>query len=76
MLAFPGIFRGALDARATQINDEMLAAAVRALADLAAPTLDADHIVPAALDERVVPAVSSAVAQAARLSGVARSVAD
>lgn len=76
MLAFPGIFRGALDARATQINDEMLAAAVRALADLAAPTLDADHIVPAALDERVVPAVSSAVAQAARLSGVARSITD
>lgn len=76
MLAFPGIFRGALDARATQINDEMLAAAVRALAELAAPTLDADHIVPAALDERVVPAVSSAVAQAARQSGVARPVAD
>lgn len=76
MLAFPGIFRGALDARATQINDEMLAAAVRALADLAAPTLDADHIVPAALDERVVPAVSSAVARAARQSGVARPAAD
>lgn len=76
MLAFPGIFRGALDARATRINDEMLAAAVRALADLAAPTLDSDHIVPAALDERVVPAVSSAVAQAARQSGVARPVAD
>ena len=72
LLAFPGIFRGALDARATEINDVMLAAAVTALVELAAPSLDADHIVPAALDPRVAPAVAEAVAKAARASGAAR----
>ncbi len=72
LLAFPGIFRGALDARASEINNQMLVAAVNALVDLAAPTLDAEHIVPAALDERVAPAVAAAVAAAARESGVAR----
>lgn len=72
LLAFPGIFRGALDARATEINDAMLTAAVDALVGLAAPALDADHIVPAALDPRVAPAVAAAVASAARESGVAR----
>ncbi len=70
LLAFPGIFRGALDARATEINDAMLVAAVRALVALAAPTLDADHIVPAALDPQVAPAVASAVAAAAAFAQV------
>ena len=72
LLAFPGIFRGALDARAAEINDAMLMAAVEALAKLAAPALDAEHIVPPALDPRVVPAVAAAVARAARENGVAR----
>ncbi len=72
LLAFPGIFRGALDARASEINNQMLVAAVNALVDLAAPSIDAEHIVPAALDERVAPAVAAAVAAAARESGVAR----
>ncbi len=72
LLAFPGIFRGALDARATEINEAMLVAAVDALVGLAEPTLDATHIVPAALDERVASAVASAVAAAAAATGAAR----
>lgn len=73
VLAFPGIFRGALDVRATDINDEMKVAAAYAIAGLVADDeLHADYILPAAFDERVKDAVASAVAEAARKSGVAR----
>ena len=72
VLAFPGIFRGALDARASDINDAMKIAAARALADLVGDELSADYIIPAAFDPRVKDAVASAVEQAARDSGVAR----
>ena len=72
VLAFPGIFRGALDARASDINDAMKIAAAHALADLVGDDLSADYIIPAAFDPRVKDAVASAVAQAARDSGVAR----
>ncbi|BAD41519.1 NAD(P)-dependent malic enzyme [Symbiobacterium thermophilum] len=74
VLAFPGIFRGALDVRAREINEAMKRAAVRAIADLVAPEeLSADYIIPAPLDRRVAPAVAAAVAEAAVRSGVARS---
>ena len=72
VLAFPGIFRGALDARASDINDAMKIAAAHALADLVGDDLSADYIIPAAFDPRVRDAVASAVEQAARNSGVAR----
>ena len=73
VLAFPGIFRGALDVRASRINDEMKIAAACALADLVGENeLNADYILPAAFDPRVKDAVAAAVAQAARDSGVAR----
>ncbi|MBO4446156.1 MAG: NAD-dependent malic enzyme [Clostridia bacterium] len=73
VLAFPGIFRGALDVRASDINDEMKIAAAHALADLVSPDeLNADYILPAAFDPRVKDAVAKAVAKAARDSGVAR----
>ena len=73
VLAFPGIFRGTFDVRASDINDEMKIAAARALANLIAPEeLSADYIIPAAFDRRVGPAVAEAVAEAARRSGVAR----
>lgn len=73
VLAFPGIFRGALDVRASDINDEMKAAAAYAIADIVAPEeLNADYILPAAFDKRVGPAVAKAVAEAAKKSGVAR----
>ena len=72
VLAFPGIFRGALDARASDINDEMKIAAARALAGLVGDDLSADYISPAAFDPRVADAVSAAVKQAAYDSGVAR----
>ena len=73
VLAFPGIFRGALDARASDINEEMKLAAAGALADLVSPAeLSAENIIPAAFDPRVCPAVAAAVAEAARTSGVAR----
>ena len=73
VLAFPGVFRGALDVRASEINEEMKHAAVRALAGLVGPDeLSPDYIIPAAFDERVCPAVAKAVAEAARKSGVAR----
>jgi malate dehydrogenase (oxaloacetate-decarboxylating) len=72
VLAFPGIFRGALDARASDINDAMKLAAAHALADLIPPEqLTADFIIPEAFDPRVRTAVSAAVEQAARDSGVA-----
>ena len=73
VLAFPGVFRGAFDVRATDINEEMKRAAVRALAELVGPgELSPDYIIPAAFDERVCPSVAKAVAQAARESGAAR----
>ena len=72
VLAFPGIFRGALDVRASDINDEMKIAAAYALADLVKDDLRADYVIPAPFDERVGPAVAKAVAEAARKSGVAR----
>ena len=73
VLAFPGIFRGALDARASDINDAMKIAAAKALASLVSDEeLCADYILPKAFDPRVRDAVASAVAGAARESGVAR----
>lgn len=73
VLAFPGIFRGAFDVRASDINEEMKMAAAQALADLISPEeLNENYIIPAAFDPRVGPAVAKAVAQAARDSGVAR----
>ena len=73
LLAFPGIFRGALDARASDITEEMKVAAANALANLIADEeLNEDYIIPAAFDPRVGPAVAKAVADAARKSGVAR----
>lgn len=72
VLAFPGIFRGALDVRASDINDEMKIAAAYALHELASKQLSPDCIIPEAFDARVAPAVASAVAEAARKSGVAR----
>jgi malate dehydrogenase (oxaloacetate-decarboxylating) len=73
VLAFPGIFRGALDVRATRINDRMNMAASRAIAGLVSDSeLTENYILPHAFDERVGTAVAQAVAQAARDSGVAR----
>lgn len=73
VLAFPGIFRGALDVRARDINDEMKIAAAYAIAGLLeASELRPDYIIPAAFDKRVKDAVATAVAAAARQSGVAR----
>jgi malate dehydrogenase (oxaloacetate-decarboxylating) len=73
VLCFPGIFRGALDVRASDINDAMKIAAAKAIAGLVSPEeLNADYILPKAFDPRVKDAVASAVAQAARESGVAR----
>ena len=73
VLAFPGIFRGAFDVRASDINEEMKMAAAQALAGLISEEeLCADYIIPKAFDPRVGPAVATAVAQAARDSGVAR----
>ena len=73
VLAFPGIFRGALDVRAKEINDEMKVAAAKALADLIPENeLREDNIIPSAFHPGVVPAVAKAVAQAARATGVAR----
>ena len=73
VLAFPGIFRGAFDVRASDINEEMKMAAAKALAELISDDeLSADYIIPKAFDPRVGPAVAKAVAKAARESGVAR----
>ena len=72
VLAFPGIFRGALDARASDINDDMKLAAAHALADLVGDELCADKILPYAFDPRVKDAVATAVKKAAYDSGVAR----
>jgi malate dehydrogenase (oxaloacetate-decarboxylating) len=72
VLAFPGIFRGALDCRATCINEEMKMAASHALSDLVGDELSATYILPDALDKRVARAVADAVIEAARKTGVAR----
>ena len=73
VLAFPGIFRGALDVRASDINDAMKLAAADAIASIVSDDeLSADYILPDAFDPRVGKAVAEAVAKAARESGVAR----
>ena len=73
VLAFPGIFRGAFDVRASDITEEMKVAAAHALADLITDEeLSEDYIIPKAFDKRVGPAVAQAVAEAAKASGVAR----
>ncbi|MGN9906440.1 NAD(P)-dependent malic enzyme [Phytohabitans sp. LJ34] len=72
VLAFPGVFRGALDARATTVTDGMKVAAADAIAGVVADALRADAIVPSPLDPRVAPAVAAAVTEAARRDGVAR----
>jgi len=75
VLGFPGIFRGALDVRASDINEEMKMAAARAIAGLVHPIYD-QSIIPSPLDRRVVPAVAEAVARAAIETGVARKPVD
>ena len=73
VLAFPGIFRGALDVRATHINEKMKVAAVHAIAGLIDDEdLHADYVIPGPFDPRVAPAVAAAVAKAAMETGVAR----
>ena len=72
VLAFPGIFRGAFDVRASDINEEMKLAAAEALAALVGDDASDTYIMPAAFDPRVAPAVAKAVADAARRTGVAR----
>ena len=73
VLAFPGIFRGTFDVRASDINEAMKVAAAEAIAGLVNDDeLNADYILPKAFDPRVGPTVAAAVAQAARDSGVAR----
>jgi malate dehydrogenase (oxaloacetate-decarboxylating) len=73
LLAFPGMFRGALDVRASEINEPMKLAAARAIASVVREEhLSEDYIVPSVFDKHVVRAVSHAVARAARESGVAR----
>lgn len=73
VLAFPGIFRGALDVRASDINKQMLTAASHAIASLVSDDeLSADYILPKAFDKRIAPTVAAAVADAARKSGVTR----
>ncbi|MBM7554979.1 NAD(P)-dependent malic enzyme [Thalassobacillus pellis] len=73
VLAFPGIFRGALDVRATRINEKMKIAAAEAIASLvSSEELNEDYVIPAPFDSRVAPAVAASVAKAAMESGVAR----
>ncbi len=73
VLAFPGIFRGTLDVRASDINDDMKIAAAYAIADLVSDSeRSAEYVIPAPFDPRIAPAVAKAVAEAARKSGVAR----
>ncbi|QOR65820.1 NAD-dependent malic enzyme [Cytobacillus suaedae] len=77
VLAFPGIFRGALDVRATHINEQMKIAAVEAIASLVSEEeLSPDYVIPAPFDARVAPAVAAGVAKAAMETGVARIVVD
>ncbi len=73
VLVFPGVFRGALDVRAKDINDEMKIAAAYAIAALVSEEeLNRDYILPAAFDSRICPAVAEAVGEAARRSGIAK----
>ena len=73
VLAFPGIFRGALDVRASEINEEMKMAASYAIASLVSEKeLCAEYILPPAFDERIEKTVAKAVSEAAKKSGVAR----
>ncbi len=72
VLAFPGVFRGAFDVRATSITEEMKLAAAEALAAVVGDDLREDYVIPSVFDERVAPAVTAAVSQAARTVGVAR----
>src|SRR2546421_400054 len=72
VLAFPGVFRGALDAHATRVTERMKVAAAEAIAGVVADTLSVDAIVPSALDPRVAPAVAAAVRAAAVRDGVVR----
>ena len=73
VLAFPGVFRGALDARATDIDEEMKLAAAYAISEIITDEeLDPEYVIPAPFDERVAPAVAASVAEAAESSGVAR----
>ncbi|MGV1037861.1 MAG: NAD(P)-dependent malic enzyme [Candidatus Nanopelagicales bacterium] len=72
VLAFPGIFRGALNVRASRITEGMKLAAAHALANVAADRLTRDHIIPSCFDERVAVDVAAAVSEAARRDGVAR----
>ncbi|MCF2529961.1 NAD(P)-dependent malic enzyme [Yinghuangia soli] len=72
VLAFPGVFAGALSVRATRITEGMKVAAAEALAAVVADELSADKVIPSPFDERVAPAVTLAVAEAARRDGVAR----
>ena len=73
VLAFPGVFRGTFDVRASDINEEMKMAAAYALANLISEEeLSEEYIIPKAFDKRVGPAVAAAVAEAARKSGVAQ----
>jgi malate dehydrogenase (oxaloacetate-decarboxylating) len=77
VLAFPGIFRGALDVRARTITERMEVAAARAIASAIAPEeLSADYIIPSVFNRAVVPAVARAVARAAEEDGVARRAAE
>jgi malate dehydrogenase (oxaloacetate-decarboxylating) len=71
-LAFPGVFRAALDVRATTITENMKLAAAGALADLVGDSATADYVIPGQFDARVAPAVAAAVAAQARVDGVAR----
>ncbi|MEJ7632813.1 MAG: malic enzyme-like NAD(P)-binding protein, partial [Rubrobacteraceae bacterium] len=74
-LGFPGVFRGALDVRAREIDESMKLAAAEAMAAVIPDEeLSEDYIIPSVFDERVVPAVAEAVAEAARESGMARRV--
>ncbi|MGN0121158.1 MAG: malic enzyme-like NAD(P)-binding protein, partial [Streptomyces albidoflavus] len=72
VLAFPGIFAGALQVRASRITESMKIAAAEALAGVVGDELSADYVIPSPFDERVAPAVTAAVAEAARAAGVAR----
>jgi malate dehydrogenase (oxaloacetate-decarboxylating) len=72
VLAFPGVFRGAFQARARRITEGMKLAAADALAAVVGDDLAPDCVIPSVFDERVAPAVAAAVAEAARVGGVAR----
>jgi malate dehydrogenase (oxaloacetate-decarboxylating) len=72
VLAFPGVFRGALDVRASAITEHMKLAAASALCDVVGDDVSAEYVIPSVFDPRVGPSVAAAVAEAAREDGVAR----